>query len=111
MIMPPDVSDRIKERYRERYEKFGHSRESLGWSKDKQNIRFYALTNQFDLKNADLLDIGCGFGDINLYFSRIGVKLRRYHGIDLVPEFIEKAKEIHAPSGGGVTYRLKQAIS
>jgi len=96
-IISKDIENLIRNRYQARYNKHGYSRESLGWSKDKQNIRFYALTHQFQLQNSSMLDIGCGFGDILKYISitHKDISAFTYHGIDFVPEFIEKAQEIY----------------
>ena len=80
------------------YRQHGYSKESLGWCKGKQNIRFERLTRFFGLENEGpekrIFDIGCGFGDLNKYFEKTGYKNYQYTGCDLVNGFIETADQI-----------------
>lgn len=84
----------IRNRYVSRFNKFGYSPKTLGWDKGKQDIRFDILTSQTDLKGKSVLDIGCGFGDLNLTLME---KFGRYEytGIDIVKELVEKGREIY----------------
>lgn len=86
--------EKIKERYINRYQQFGYSPKTLGWDKGKQDIRFNVLTSQSDLTDKLILDIGCGFGDLNLILKK-KFKNYNYTGIDVVNELIEKGKEIY----------------
>ncbi|MEE9912512.1 MAG: class I SAM-dependent methyltransferase [Deltaproteobacteria bacterium] len=92
------LSDRdikeIIERYSDRLNEFGYSPKTLGWEKGKQDLRFDILTSQFDLSGRRILDIGCGFGDLNkTLFNKYGDHYS-YYGIDLVPKIIEIGREI-----------------
>lgn len=78
--------------YQDRFAEYGEDEKSLGWTKSKQSLRFFQLIKNFHLENANLTDIGCGFGDLYGYLSRGGIKLDRYLGVDIVPEFVEIAK-------------------
>lgn len=81
-------------KYRELYEQYGVDERSLGWTKNKQQIRFAQMFNSLDVKNADILDIGCGFGDLLKYLKRRDPECSfDYVGIDIVPEFVEVAGE------------------
>jgi SAM-dependent methyltransferase len=84
----------VRKRYVSRFREFGYSPKTLGWDKGKQDIRFDILTSQADLTGKSVLDIGCGFGDLNLTLKRKFGNYR-YTGIDLVEELIEKGKEIY----------------
>jgi SAM-dependent methyltransferase len=84
------------ERYREQFEKYGYSPMALGWDKGKQNIRFEVLTSFFDFENKSVLDLGCGFGDLNRYIRENITRNYSYTGIDMVPEFISMALELKA---------------
>jgi len=84
---------KVIERYSKRYNEFGYSPKTLGWDKGKQDIRFDILSSFFELKNSTILDIGCGFGDLNIL---LGEKINQdysYIGIDIVPVLIEEAQK------------------
>jgi SAM-dependent methyltransferase len=89
-----DLSEYVK-RYTDRFSRFGYSPETLGWGKNsKQNVRFSVLADFALKENASILDVGCGFAD--LYAFLIAQNWRgRYHGIDIVPVLIDKAKELY----------------
>jgi predicted TIM-barrel fold metal-dependent hydrolase/SAM-dependent methyltransferase len=98
----PIINDEDKknviDRYTERYKKYGYDPKTLGWDKGKQNIRFNILLSQFNLGNRSILDIGCGFGDLNKYLSD---KLDNYSylGIDIVPDLINEANCRYSKKG------------
>jgi SAM-dependent methyltransferase len=81
----------IIQRYSERYQQYGYSPLTLGWDKGKQDIRFDILTSLQDLSNQSILDIGCGFGDLNITLKN---KFNNYYylGIDIVPDLIAEAR-------------------
>lgn len=87
-----------RERYGKRFKEYGISPHSLGWNKGKQNVRFDVLTSQNELTGKKILDIGCGFGDLYAYLSDQGTRPSSYTGIDIVPEFIDVAKQQHPQS-------------
>ncbi len=81
--------------YQKRYGSYGYSPKSLLWDKGKQDIRFDILTSFYNLKYKSILDIGCGFGDLNrILYRKFGDY--NYLGIDLVEDLINKAKELYA---------------
>lgn len=90
-----------QERYNKRLEKFGYSPKSLGWLKGKQDIRFDILTSLYDFENKSILDIGCGFGDLNKKLKQ-RTKNYSYLGIDLCDKFIEEGKKHF--SEGNITF-------
>lgn len=88
-----DVADqRLLSYYQQNFAKYGVHERSLGWTKGKQNLRFFQLTRHFDLANAEVIDIGSGFGDFNHYLVKQNISVAQYVGIDVVPEFIDVAK-------------------
>lgn len=88
--------EKVFEFYNSNYEKYGYSVKSLAWIKGKQNIRFDALTRFWDLsKPFSILDIGCGFGDLNKFFDLKGISKYKYHGIDLVEGMISTADALY----------------
>ena len=73
----------VVERYTRRFVEFGYDPRTLGWDKGKQMLRFGVLTSQIELRGKRILDIGCGFGDLNkLLCERCGDEYR-YLGVDL----------------------------
>lgn len=103
-----DAQNTIK-RYTERYNLYGYSPKTLGWNKNRQHIRFDALTKMFSLQGKRILDIGCGFGDLNYLLRRKCGDNYCYTGIDLVPKLIEKAKTLW--SGDNIKFYVDDFLS
>ena len=89
MIVP---LNKMQEYYKGLYNKHGYSPDALGWHKGNQFLRFYQLTNQWNLNNSSILDIGSGFGDFNKYLQVNNISEYSYLGIDILDEFIAEAK-------------------
>ena len=53
---------------------------------------FEILTSQFELENKKILDLGCGFGDLNSYLKNKGIHNYEYLGVDIVDELIKEAR-------------------
>ena len=83
--------DGLVRHYEDRYKQYGYSQKTLDWDKGKQDIRFSLLTSRFDLRNKRIVDIGCGFGDLNTTLQRQYGDEYSYFGIDVVPSFINEA--------------------
>lgn len=78
--------------YKERLISYGPSLEALGWhSKISQDIRFDILSSIGDLNGHNVLDVGCGFGDLYGYLREESIMPRDYLGIDLVEGMIKEA--------------------
>ena len=81
------------QRYQAALDKHGDSPKSLLWnSKNSAEIRYYNLIADIDFEGKSILDIGCGMGNIIPYIEK-QTKNFTYTGIDLLPEFVEKAQE------------------
>ena len=91
-----DQFNEMQEYYKSLYKKHGYSPDALGWHKGNQFLRFYQLTNQWDLNNSSILDIGCGFGDFNKYLQANSISEYNYLGIDILDEFITEAAKQHS---------------
>ena len=79
-------------KYREAYENFGYSPLTLGWDKGRQDIRFETLLSFFECQGKSILDIGCGFGDLNRVLSnKVGIYYD-YTGVDIVGELIDEGR-------------------
>lgn len=88
--------DKISSVYRDLFRKHGYSPKSLGWDKGKQFLRFHQLTSDWDMNDARILDVGCGFGDFINYLHHTNIADFSYTGIDLVDEFIAEGKQRYA---------------
>lgn len=84
------------EKYRKGYAKYGYSPKTLGWDKGRQDIRFEVLLSFFECRGKSILDIGCGFGDLNRVLSRENGDSYQYLGVDLVGELIDEGRH-HYP--------------
>ena len=95
MPLPQTEQDAAIERYTRRFKEYGYDPKTLGWDKGKQQIRFTILTSQYDFRGKKVLDIGCGFGDLNLVLEHRAGWEYKYQGVDLVPVLLEQAKELY----------------
>jgi SAM-dependent methyltransferase len=82
----------ISSRYEKRYQEHGYNPRTLDWDKGKQDLRFSLLTSQYDFHNKEVLDIGCGFGDLNRALSAAAGGYYRYLGIDVTPSLLSEAR-------------------
>ncbi len=89
--MRDSEKEAIIDRYNRRLAEFGYDQRTLGWTKGKHDLRFYVLLSHWNLDNMDIMDFGCGFGDMYAYCRRHFPNVR-YHGIDLNPELIREGK-------------------
>lgn len=79
-------------RYVDRFSKYGVSKDTLGWFKGKQDLRYRALLQKIPPTIKTITDIGCGFGD-GIEFIREKFPHVQVTGVDLVTEFIEKCRQ------------------
>jgi SAM-dependent methyltransferase len=94
------VLDNIREetirRYSDRYRSFGKDIKTLGWgSVEQQHIRFSESIKQIGLSGKNILDIGCGFGDLKIFLDEKNVKYSSYTGWDINRDLIAKCNQIH----------------
>ena len=84
----------IVKRFNKKFKEFGLNIRSIGWDNNKnKDLRFkniFKVANLKDCKN--ILDIGCGFGDLSTYIKKKKIKLF-YTGIDINNKFIEINKK------------------
>ena len=80
------------EKYQKSYAEHGYSPKALGWDKDRQDIRFEVILSHFKCSGKSILDIGCGFGDLNRVLSRESKDSYEYLGVDLVEELVDEGR-------------------
>ena len=79
----------LVKRFDKKYKKFGKTIKSLGWDNSKnQRKRFENIFQISNLKKCkNILDVGCGFGDLFLFLKKYKIFLS-YTGIDINENFI-----------------------
>jgi SAM-dependent methyltransferase len=94
MKLSDSDKNEVNKRYTNRFNEFGYSPKSLGWDKGKQGLRSEILTSQYDFENKRILDIGCGFGDLNIVLQQ-KAKHYNYFGVDVVDVLVQAGKELY----------------
>lgn len=89
------------EKYRKGYAEHGYSPKTLGWDKGRQDIRFEVLLSFFECRGKSILDIGCGFGDLNKALRRRCKNDYQYLGVDLVSELIDEGGQRYSENNVG----------
>ena len=86
--------------YNRNVKRFGYTPRGLFWnSKDSQFKRFKIITKlieeNIDQKAIKIADVGCGYGDLLIYFQKeLKVKFH-YYGYDINKQFIDLCKKKH----------------
>lgn len=80
------------ERYRRLHTESPGTARGLGWGSERAQLkRFHAACEVLPLKGLSVLDVGCGYGDLVPFV--VGRQVYSYKGIDLVPEYLEVARQ------------------
>lgn len=82
----------MRDHYESRFKLYGYHPRTLDWDKGKQLLRFNVLTSQYDFRGKEVLDIGCGFGDLNRVLAVLTADDYRYLGVDITPSFLSEAQ-------------------
>jgi SAM-dependent methyltransferase len=80
----------IIDNYKNLFLKYGSGPEVGQWSPEGQRFRFEKLIQIADLKGRNVLDLGCGIGDLYPFLIEKFNKIN-FTGIDIVPEVITSA--------------------
>jgi len=84
---------RLIERHRYSFAEHGYAPESLYWgSREEQEIYFETLTEIGIIAGDSLLDVGCGFADLDSWLKARNLPVD-YTGIDISPDILEKGIE------------------
>jgi SAM-dependent methyltransferase len=95
--MNPDEAERLREKYDRRLAQFGHSPQTLGWTKPKHLLRYKVLLDYWNLggeASQSLLDFGCGFGDMYGFARELHLNIE-YFGVDLNANLIGVARQAY----------------
>jgi ubiquinone/menaquinone biosynthesis C-methylase UbiE len=85
------ISKKILDHHNKLFKEFHVSEKSLGY-RTGQSIRFQVLSEIANLKNATVLDVGCGFGDLCRFLEKKKLNVK-YYGVDINQDFIDVAKK------------------
>ena len=98
-----DIAQSTVDRYSERFNKLGKDVRTLGWgTKKQQYYRFKQVVCCTSLKNKNILDIGCGFGDFITNCIDLKCQINHYTGWDINPDLIAEARLQHPSSNFSV---------
>jgi SAM-dependent methyltransferase len=85
-------NDRNVRIYSERVALHGYDVKALGWgSRESQVRRFEVLSEVGKLSGSNVLDVGCGLGDLYAWIRRKRLRVR-YTGVDITPGIVDKAR-------------------
>lgn len=83
--------ERVIKRYDARLDEYGASIEALASGReDRRQLRFRVLEEVGITEGANVLDLGCGLGDLYAYLQRRGLAVS-YVGVDINPRLISEA--------------------
>ena len=96
-----EIENSVKKLFQKYYKEHGNNMKSLAWKSKEQNQRRFNVLNEIGIEIGDsILDVGCGFGDFvktlvesSSYYPCFYFP-HKYLGIDIVPEFIDRCKDI-----------------
>lgn len=80
------------EQYQRAFQEHGDTPAAVLWPKDRQDLRFSALTSHIKTDCFSLLDYGCGLAHLKAYLDQRFQKVT-YYGVDLVPDFVHAVKQ------------------
>ena len=87
-----NISENYKKHSERQLSKYGESFKAIGLSPRSQQQRFEILSDIGDLRNKNILDVGCGFGDFYIYLME-NFQIHDYIVIDISPGMIEIARK------------------
>lgn len=107
--MNESEKQRVVAAYSERLRKHGYSPKTLGWPKGRHRLRYFILISHWPLAGAEILDFGCGFGDLYAYCreQELGVT---YEGIDINPDLISEGRRQHPAAKLSVRDALRDGL-
>lgn len=81
--------------YKQKFKEFGSNHKALAWkTKGAAHQRFRQFWAEIDFDNKNVLDVGCGFGEMGNFLTKRYENVT-YKGVDIMPEFIENGKKIY----------------
>jgi SAM-dependent methyltransferase len=95
--------------YEDHVRRFGYSYRALGFGRrSSQEKRFAAIANLGAFHGKQILDVGCGFGDLLAWLNARGIE-PRYTGLDICQPMIERCRRRF--SGTGARFMIGDALT
>jgi SAM-dependent methyltransferase len=90
-----DPFPRIASYYQDLVDKYGHDPRACDYGRaQSQEVKFRVLSEAMPLDNCSVLDVGCGFADLERYLTPRSTRVR-YSGIDICPAMVTEALRIN----------------
>lgn len=105
------MQEKYLDYHNKRFDIYKDDVKSLWGSEYSQKLRFKVFTRQVNLTNADVLDIGCGFGDFYGYLKENNVKIKSYLGFDINQNHLSVAKEKYPETDFNLVDILEDEVS
>jgi SAM-dependent methyltransferase len=115
--LPPSESHRISQQptlettrfYENHIRRYGYGYRALGFGRrSSQEKRFQAVAHLGDFQGKQVLDVGCGFGDLLAWLNARGIE-PRYTGMDICRPMIERCKKRF--KGHGARFVVDDALT
>jgi SAM-dependent methyltransferase len=92
---PGEHAARVRAHYLPLLEKFGVTSRAVDYHHSGNHMaRFVVLAGIEDIRQASILDVGCGVGHLAKWLKQHGHE-GEYTGIDILPEMVARARETH----------------
>jgi len=79
--------------YEIKYAKHGFHEKAIGDPKRYNHLRHDILISNYDISSKKIIDVGCGFGDMNISLRKKAGDDYSYLGVDLFEKFVMEAKK------------------
>ena len=94
-LAPQEHAARVRAHYLPLLAKYGASSKVVDYHHSGNHLaRFVILAGIDDIRTASILDVGCGVGHFARWLAENGHE-GDYTGIDLMPEMVERARELN----------------
>jgi len=84
---------KYKDHFEKSYAEHGESVAALDLHVDSQQQRFEVLCQIGDLARKNILDVGCGFGDLYKFLCEKNISISKYLGVDISERFTRIARK------------------
>lgn len=86
------MNEKIKEHYKELFDKYGDSAEAVQYTDHKSQFKRFEILASIAPQIDSVIDIGCGLGHLYTYLQEQYPNVK-YLGLDFVAEFVEACNE------------------